>query len=111
MTPLKPIAVSCHNPSDLHHGWSRSSTSITRLASRPISRSGIVVVVAICTIYRVRCHVHWLPGVAGTGVSSLGAGRPSGVQAAPSALMISPMTGNQISMKRYTFVSAPALIS
>ena len=39
-------------------------------------------------------------GVAGTGVGSPGAGRPSGVQAAPSALMISPMTGNQINIKR-----------
>jgi hypothetical protein len=55
--------------------------------------------------------VHWLPGGAATGVSSRGAGRPSGVQAAPSTLMISPMTGNQISMKRYTFVSEPAVIS
>jgi hypothetical protein len=50
-------------------------------------------------------------GVAGTGGSAPGAGRPSGVQATPSALMTSPMTGNQISMKRYTFVSASALIS
>src|SRR5271157_4286870 len=38
------------------------------------------------------------------------AGR-AGLQAAPSALMSSPMTGNQINMKRYTFAPELAVVS
>jgi hypothetical protein len=60
---------------------------------------------------RVESHLHWLPGRGGDQGQFSWRGRPSGVQAAPSALMNSPMTGNHINMKRYTFVSAPALIS
>ena len=38
-------------------------------------------------------------------------GPAEGVQAAPSALMNSPMTGNQINMKRYTFAPELAAVS
>jgi adenylosuccinate synthase len=40
-----------------------------------------------------------------------GAGRPSAAQSTPSALMISPMTGNQINMNRYTAAPPPAWFS